>query len=165
MALPRARMTNDRSTGVAINVKLAGIGTCRRLLRDRPLAAAYYAACAVPPGKESRCVFITIPGWLAGKPVALNCTLVQVGDPPFTIREAKEITSTIPVHTVCMIQVVREDADPSLFPSLQDGFAAYLRKLGLGRTLKRSGVRLSFQANKGPTWISALIFTMLFCTG
>ena len=46
MALPRARMTNDRSTGVAINVKLAGIGTSRRLLRDRPLAAAYYAASA-----------------------------------------------------------------------------------------------------------------------
>ena len=84
-----------------------------------------------PPGKESRCVFITIPGWLADKPVALNCTLVQVGDQPFTIPEAKEITSMIPVHTVCMIQVVREDADPSLFPSLQDGFAAYLRKLGL----------------------------------
>ena len=35
MAPPRARMTNDRSTGVAINVKLAGIGTSRRLLRYR----------------------------------------------------------------------------------------------------------------------------------
>ena len=32
MAPPRARMTNDRSTGVAINVKLAGIGTGRRLV-------------------------------------------------------------------------------------------------------------------------------------
>ena len=40
MAPPRARMTNDRSTGVAINVKLAGIGTSRRLLRYRPQAAA-----------------------------------------------------------------------------------------------------------------------------
>ena len=47
MAPPRARMTNDRSTGVAINGKLAGIGTSRRLLRYRPLAAAYYADCAV----------------------------------------------------------------------------------------------------------------------
>ena len=47
MAPPRARMTNDRSTGVAINVKLAGIGTSRRLLRYRPLAAADYADCAV----------------------------------------------------------------------------------------------------------------------
>ena len=47
MAPPRARMTNDRSTGVAINVKFAGIGTSRRLLRYRPLAAAYYADCAV----------------------------------------------------------------------------------------------------------------------
>ena len=47
MAPPRARMTNDRSTGVAINVKLAGIGTRRRLLRYRPLAAADYADCAV----------------------------------------------------------------------------------------------------------------------
>ena len=27
MAPPRARMTNDRSTGVAVRVKLAGIGT------------------------------------------------------------------------------------------------------------------------------------------
>ena len=47
MAPPRARMTNDRSTGVAVNVKLAGIGTGRRLLKYRPLAAAYYADCAV----------------------------------------------------------------------------------------------------------------------
>ena len=47
MAPPRARMTNDRSTGVAINVKLAGIGTSRRLLRYRPQAAADYADCAV----------------------------------------------------------------------------------------------------------------------
>ena len=47
MAPPRARMTNDRSTGVAINVKLAGIGTSRRLLRYRPQAAADYAYCAV----------------------------------------------------------------------------------------------------------------------
>ena len=47
MAPPRGRMTNDGSTGVAVNVKLAGIGTGRRLLRYRPLAAAYYADCAV----------------------------------------------------------------------------------------------------------------------
>ena len=47
MAPPRARMTNDRSTGVAINVKLAGVGTSRRLLRYRPQAAADYADCAV----------------------------------------------------------------------------------------------------------------------
>ena len=47
MAPPRARMTNDRSTGVAVNVKLAGIDTDRRLLKYRPLAAAYYADCAV----------------------------------------------------------------------------------------------------------------------
>ena len=40
-------MTNDRSTGVAMNVKLAGIGTSRRLLRYRPQAAADYADCAV----------------------------------------------------------------------------------------------------------------------
>ena len=37
----------DRSTGVAINVKLAGIGTSRRLLRYRPQAVADYADCAV----------------------------------------------------------------------------------------------------------------------
>ena len=47
MAPPRARMTNDRSTGVAINVKLAGNGTSRRLFRYRPQAAADYADCAV----------------------------------------------------------------------------------------------------------------------
>ena len=47
MAPPRARMTNDRSTGVAINVKLAGIGTSGTLLRYRPQAAADYAYCAV----------------------------------------------------------------------------------------------------------------------
>ena len=29
MAPPRARMTNDRPTGVAVKVKLAGIGTGR----------------------------------------------------------------------------------------------------------------------------------------
>ena len=37
MAPPRARMTNDRSTGVAGEVKLAGIGTGRRLLENKPL--------------------------------------------------------------------------------------------------------------------------------
>ena len=30
-------MTNDRSTGVASKVKLAGIGTGRRLLGNKPL--------------------------------------------------------------------------------------------------------------------------------
>ena len=40
-------MPNDRSTGVAINVKLAGFGTSRRLLRYRPQAAADDAYCAV----------------------------------------------------------------------------------------------------------------------
>ena len=40
-------MTNDWFTGVAINVKLAGIGTSRRLLRYRPQAAADYADCVV----------------------------------------------------------------------------------------------------------------------
>ena len=43
MAPPRARMTNDRSTGVAVKVKLAGIGTGRRLLGNKPLDAAYNA--------------------------------------------------------------------------------------------------------------------------
>ena len=43
MAPPRARMTNDRSTGVAVRVKLAGIGTCRRLSGNKPLDAAYNA--------------------------------------------------------------------------------------------------------------------------
>ena len=47
MAPPRARMTNDRSTGVAGKVKLAGIGTGRRLLENKPLDAAYNADCAV----------------------------------------------------------------------------------------------------------------------
>ena len=47
MAPPRARMTNDRSTGVAVKVKLAGIGTGRRLLGYKPLDAAYNADCAV----------------------------------------------------------------------------------------------------------------------
>ena len=47
MAPPRARMTNDRSTGVAVKVKLAGIGTGRRLLGNKPLDAAYNADCAV----------------------------------------------------------------------------------------------------------------------
>ena len=47
MAPPRARMTNDRSTGLAVKVKLAGIGTSRRLLGNKPLAAAYNADCAV----------------------------------------------------------------------------------------------------------------------
>ena len=37
MAPPRARMTNDRSTGIAVKVKLAGIGTGRRLLGNKPL--------------------------------------------------------------------------------------------------------------------------------
>ena len=46
MAPPRARMTNDRSTGVAVKVKLAGMGY-RRLLGNKPLDAAYYADCAV----------------------------------------------------------------------------------------------------------------------
>ena len=40
MAPPRARMTNDRSTGVAVKVKLAGIGTGRRLLENKPQDAA-----------------------------------------------------------------------------------------------------------------------------
>ena len=40
MAPPRARMTNDRSTGVAVKVKLAGISTGRRLLENKPLDAA-----------------------------------------------------------------------------------------------------------------------------
>ena len=40
MAPPRARMTNDRSTGVAVKVKLAGIGTGRRKLENKPLDAA-----------------------------------------------------------------------------------------------------------------------------
>ena len=47
MAPPRARMTNDRSTGVAGKVKLAGIGTGRRLLENKPQDAAYNADCAV----------------------------------------------------------------------------------------------------------------------
>ena len=47
MAPPRARMTNDRSTGVAGKVKLAGIGTGRRLLENNLLDAAYNADCAV----------------------------------------------------------------------------------------------------------------------
>ena len=34
MAPPRARMTNDRSTGVAVKVKLAGVGTGRRLWKQ-----------------------------------------------------------------------------------------------------------------------------------
>ena len=84
-----------------------------------------------PPGKSSRCSFLTIPGWLAEKPVALNCTLIQVGDQPFPIPEFKEITTSIPVHTICMIQVQRNEADSLHFSALQDGFAAYLRKLGL----------------------------------
>ena len=84
-----------------------------------------------PVGKESRCTFLTIPGWLSDKPVALNCTLIQVGDQPFEVPEVKEITTSIQVHTVCMIQVFREEAEPTLFCALQDGFAAYLRKLGL----------------------------------
>ena len=84
-----------------------------------------------PPGKSSKCVFMTIPGWLAEKPVALNCTLIQVGDQPFPIPEFKEITTSIPVHTICMIQVHREEADAQHFSALQDGFAAYIRKFGL----------------------------------
>ena len=84
-----------------------------------------------PPGKSSRCSFITIPGWLADKPVALNCTLIQVGDQTFPIPECKEITTSIPVHTICMIQVHRDEADSQYFSALQDGFAAYLRRLGL----------------------------------
>ena len=123
------------SAGVCI-LPFATVSEKRDIIFNRSFSASPAIILTIgqvepPPGKESRCVFITIPGWLADKPVALNCTLVQVGDQPFTIPEAKEITSAIPVHTVCMIQVVREDADPSLFPSLQDGFAAYLRKLGL----------------------------------
>ena len=47
MAPPRARMTNDRSTGVATKVKLAGIGTGRRLLGNKPHDAAYNADCAL----------------------------------------------------------------------------------------------------------------------
>ena len=47
MAPPRARITNDRSSGVAVKVKLAGIGTGRRLLGNKPLDAAYNADCAV----------------------------------------------------------------------------------------------------------------------
>ena len=47
MAPPRARMTNDRSTGVATNFKLAGIGTGRRLLGNKPLDAAYNADCTL----------------------------------------------------------------------------------------------------------------------
>ena len=43
---------------------------------------------------------MTVPGWLAEKPVALNCTLIQVGDQPFPIPEIKEITTTIPVQTI-----------------------------------------------------------------
>ncbi len=84
-----------------------------------------------PPGKSSKCVFMTVPGWLAEKPVALNCTLIQVGDQSFPIPEIKEIPTTIPVQTICMIQVYREEADSQHFSALQDGFAAYLRKLGL----------------------------------
>ena len=41
MAPQRARMTHDLSIGVAVKVKLAGIGTCRRLLGNkltRPLS-------------------------------------------------------------------------------------------------------------------------------
>ena len=74
---------------------------------------------------------MTIPGWLAEKPVALNCTLIQVGDQPFPILECKEITTSIPVHTICMIQVHKDEADSQHFNALQDGFAAYLRRLGL----------------------------------
>ena len=54
MAPPRARMTNDRSTGVALKVKLAGMGTGRRLLGNKPLDAAYYADCAVVNKKWMR---------------------------------------------------------------------------------------------------------------
>ena len=43
---PRARMTNDRSTGVAARVNLTVIGTVRRLLGNKTLDAAYYASCA-----------------------------------------------------------------------------------------------------------------------
>ena len=37
MAPPRARMTNDRSTGVAARVNLTVIGTVRRLLGNKTL--------------------------------------------------------------------------------------------------------------------------------
>ena len=74
-----------------------------------------------PVGKEPRCTFLTIPGWLSDKPVALNCTLIQVGDQPFEVPEVKEITTSIQVHIVCMIQVFREEAEPTLFCALQDG--------------------------------------------
>ena len=46
MAPPRARMTNDRSTGVAVRVKLAGIGI-GKTVGNKPLDAAYNADCAV----------------------------------------------------------------------------------------------------------------------
>ena len=37
MAPPRARMTNDRSTGVAARVNLTGIGMGRRLVENKTL--------------------------------------------------------------------------------------------------------------------------------
>ena len=40
-------MTNNRSTGVAVKVKLAGIGTDSRLLGNKFLDAAHNAYCAV----------------------------------------------------------------------------------------------------------------------
>ena len=46
MAPPRARMTNDRSTGVAARVNLTIVGTGRRLLETNPPDAAYNASCA-----------------------------------------------------------------------------------------------------------------------
>ena len=97
------------SAGVCI-LPFATVSEKRDIIFNRSFSASPAIILTIgqvepPPGKESRCVFITIPGWLADKPVALNCTLVQVGDQPFTIPEAKEITSAIPVHTVCMIQV------------------------------------------------------------
>ena len=47
MAPPRARMTKDRSSSVAVKVKLAGIDTGGRLLENKPLDTTYNAYCAV----------------------------------------------------------------------------------------------------------------------
>ena len=47
MAPPRARMTKDGSSGVAIKIKLAGIGTGGRLSGNKPLDATYNAYYAV----------------------------------------------------------------------------------------------------------------------
>ena len=100
--------------------------------------------CAIP---------VTVPGWVRGKPAALNGVLIQCGDVPL---EMEQITSVeikdIPKSTVIMANVYRNEN--SLWSTLQEhGAERYLKCVG-GNDIKGSIEVWSFAYYKSGKKIS-----------